>query len=226
MAWESGSNPVIILTKADLCDDVAERVAEVEWISQGVPVHVVSSVRHQGLDSLETYLQKGHTIALLGSSGVGKSTLINCLIGEEAQRVREIREEDDRGRHTTTHRELLLLPNGALVIDTPGMRELQIWEADEGLKSTYDDIEELASQCQFNDCMHETEPGCAVSKAIMAGTLQPDRLKNYSKMQVEYARMALKKLGHIEAVEREKGKRYAQILKREQNQRQQRRNRR
>ena len=171
MAWESGAQPVIVLTKTDLCPDFELRVLEVEAIAFGVPVHAISSLTGDGLDLVRAHLSPGRTIALLGSSGVGKSTLVNTLAGEELLATQEIREDDGEGRHTTTHRQLVLLPGGGLVLDTPGMRELQLWESSDGLAETFGDVEELAAQCRFSDCAHRTEPGCAVQAALEDGTL-------------------------------------------------------
>ena len=159
MAWESGAQPVIVLTKTDLCPDWELRVLEVEAIAFGVPVHAVSNITGEGLDLVRAHLTPGRTVALLGSSGVGKSTLVNALAGEELLATQEIREDDGEGRHTTTHRELVLLPDGGLVLDTPGMRELQLWESSDGIAETFSDVEELAAQCRFSDCAHGTEPG-------------------------------------------------------------------
>ena len=185
LAWESGAKPVVVLTKTDLCDDVAGRVLAVEAIAFGVPVHAISSITGDGLDLVRSHLAPGRTIALLGSSGVGKSTLVNTLAGEELLAVREIRESDGEGRHTTTHRQLVLLPEGGLVLDTPGMRELQLWESSEGLGETFSDIEELATTCRFNDCAHHTEPGCAIRAALEDGTLELGRWTSYQKLQRE-----------------------------------------
>lgn len=186
LTWESGANPVIVLSKADLCENIDEKLAEVESIAfGGVPVIPISSETKNGLEQLEAYLQPGKTIALLGSSGVGKSTLTNRLLGDEKQLVQEIRIEDGKGRHTTTHRELIQLPNGSVLIDTPGMRELQLWESSDGLSETFSDIDELADTCRFRDCRHKDEPGCAVLRAIDEGTLASDRLVSYIKLQKE-----------------------------------------
>lgn len=185
MAWESGAQPVIILSKADLCQDINEKVAEVESIAFGVPVHVLSAYTEEGLEEVAAYLKKGTTVALLGSSGVGKSTLINRFYGQEIQRVNSVREGDDRGKHTTTHRELILLPEGAMIIDTPGMRELHLWESEEGFSESFQDIEKLAESCYFSDCQHGQEPQCAVNQALEDGTLTRERYANYLKMQRE-----------------------------------------
>ncbi|WGV58766.1 ribosome small subunit-dependent GTPase A [Brevibacillus brevis] len=206
LAWESGANPVIVLSKADLCDDLDACMAEIESIAIGVPVHVVSAEQGEGLDQLAPYLGEGQTIALMGSSGVGKSTLINKLSGAEMQKVSGVREGDDRGRHTTTHRELFRLPSGALMIDTPGMRELQLWEADEGFRGAFDDIESIAETCRFNDCKHVREPGCAVQAAINDGSLEKARFDSYLKLQRELAHLARKEDARLAAAERDKWK--------------------
>lgn len=184
---ESGARPVIVLTKSDLAEFVDEDVAEIEAIALGAPVLALSAKTGQGLEALDGYLLPGQTAVLLGSSGAGKSTLLNVLAGEERMATREVRATDDRGRHTTSHRELVLLPSGALILDTPGMRELGLWDADEGLSATFADIETLASQCKFSDCGHGDEPGCAVQAAIDAGELDPSRLWNFEKLQAELA---------------------------------------
>ena len=188
LAWESGATPVLVLTKADLADDVPAVVAEVESVACGAAVHAISSVTGEGLDELRAHLRPGVTAALLGSSGVGKSTLVNTLVGEELLETREIR-EDGKGRHTTTRRELIQLPGGALVIDTPGMREVQLWIADDGLEEAFSDVTELFEHCRFSDCAHESEPGCAVKEAIANGTLAPERWESYLKLQRELAHL-------------------------------------
>ena len=192
ITWDSSANPVVILNKADLCPDPDACVKEVESIAFGVPVLTVSATEKQGLDDLYEYLKEGTTVVFLGSSGVGKSTIINGLLGRDILKVGDVRESDNRGRHTTTHRELILLPKGGIVIDTPGLRELQMWGDEEGLKRTFDDIEALAEQCRFNDCRHNSEPGCAVRKAIEEGTLDADRFGNYLKLQRELKHLALR----------------------------------
>lgn len=186
-AYASGANPVIVLTKADRCADVAEGVATIEAVAFGVPVLAVSALTGEGMDELKARLVPGKTAALVGSSGVGKSTLVNALAGRDVMATREIREDDARGRHTTTHRELILLPSGALVLDTPGMRELGLWESDEGVSTTFADIAALARQCRFNDCAHAHEPGCAVREAIGNGELAVDRFESFLKLNRELA---------------------------------------
>jgi len=182
IVWDSMATPVIVLTKSDLCADIDLKLLEIESVAIGVDVLVTSSLTSDGYTDILKYLPKGKTIALVGSSGVGKSTLINELMGEEVLATKEIR-DDDRGRHTTTHRQLLVMPSGGVIIDTPGMRELQIAGAD--LSKSFADIEELAEMCYFRDCKHESEPKCAVRKAIEDGELSAERLGNYKKLQRE-----------------------------------------
>ena len=185
ITWNSGAKPVIVLSKADLCADPLAKKAEVETVAFGVPIHIVSSLTGEGLDELEDYLKTGYTAALLGSSGVGKSTIINQLMGSEKMEVNEIRVSDGKGKHTTTHRELIVLETGGIVIDTPGMREIQLWDGSEGIKESFEDIETLAQNCKFNDCQHDSEPGCAVKKAIEQGELPEKRLESYRKLERE-----------------------------------------
>lgn len=184
LAWESGARPVLVLTKADLCEDVEGAVAAVESIAYGVPVHAISNVTGDGVDEVARYATAGVTVALLGSSGVGKSTLVNLLAGRELLATQEVR-RDGVGRHTTTHRELVPLPAGGLLLDTPGMRELQLWDAGTGLAETFADVEALAAACRFGDCAHNGEPGCAVREALDAGTLEHDRFDSWRKLQNE-----------------------------------------
>ena len=185
LAWDSGAHPVIVLSKADLCPDPAHQIAQVEEVALGIPVTALSSLTGQGLYSLDSYLEKRKTVAFLGSSGVGKSTLINRLLGEDVIPTQEIRPGDDRGRHTTTHRELFLLPSGGVLLDTPGLREIQFVDAEAGFDATFGDIEELAGQCRYRDCRHQAEPDCAVQEAVTDGRLDRDRYRNYLKIRKE-----------------------------------------
>lgn len=180
--WESGARPVIVLNKADACEEVGEKTAEMERVAVGTVVCVVSARTGQGFDQLEEFLRPGQTLVLLGSSGVGKSTVANCLLGETLQEVQPVRESDSKGRHTTTARELFVLPGGALLMDTPGLREMQLWDAEQGVAQTFADIDALAAQCRFVDCRHEGEPGCAVLAAVSSGELDAARLENRRKL--------------------------------------------
>lgn len=186
LAWDSGARPVLVLTKTDECEDVEAARGRIAEQAQDVPVHTLSSFTGEGLEALEAYLVGSTTIALIGSSGVGKSTLINRLLGTSRQEVGSVR-EDYKGRHTTTHRELFVLPRGGLVIDTPGMRELGLMENEEGVRTAFVDIEELAAGCRFSDCRHEREPGCAVREAVRDGRLASERLESYHKLSQETA---------------------------------------
>ncbi len=186
-AWESGAAPVLVLNKLDLCADPAELIEEIRRVAPGAPLHAISALRGDGVDALALYAKAGTTIALLGSSGVGKSTLINRLLGNDVLATGPVRAQDGRGRHTTTRRELLFLSGGAMVIDTPGLRELQLWDADEGVQMTFDEIETLARDCRFRDCRHHEEPGCAVRAAVSRGELDEARLFNLHKLQKELA---------------------------------------
>ncbi|MCM3239810.1 ribosome small subunit-dependent GTPase A [Heyndrickxia oleronia] len=212
-AWESGANPVIILSKSDLCEDIKEKIAQVESVTFGVPIHAISAEQNIGMDQLAPYVYEGQTIALLGSSGVGKSTLTNALLGSTKQEVQTVREGDDRGRHTTTHRELVILDKGGILIDTPGMRELQLWEADEGFSQSFSDVEALAENCRFRDCSHMKEPGCAIQEAIEDGTLERDRYNSYVKLQKELAFLERKENKRAALLEKAKWKKITSTQK-------------
>jgi ribosome biogenesis GTPase len=211
--WESGARPVIVLNKSDLAESLPAAVAEVEAVAFGVPLHAVCSLDGTGLDALVPYLGGGRTVALLGSSGVGKSSLLNRLLGWERQEVQALR-GDGRGRHTTTHRELVPLPGGGLVLDTPGMRELGLWAAGAGVDETFADVAELAAACRFADCAHETEPGCAIQHAIAEGRLAEARLESYRKLQRELRHLELKADPRARAEARRARRRFARSLKR------------
>ncbi len=183
--WESGARPVIVLNKADACSEAREMKAEAERVAVGVAVCVVSAKTGNGFGELEEFVRPGQTLVLLGSSGVGKSTIANRLLGQAVQEVHPVRESDSRGQHTTTSRELFPLTGGALLMDTPGLREMQLWDAEQGVAQTFADIDSLAAQCRFGDCRHEGEPGCAVQAALSAGTLDPARLANRRKLMRE-----------------------------------------
>lgn len=201
LAWESGAVPVVLLTKADLADDVDAALHGVRAVAPGVDVAAVSSVTREGVDALARWLKPGRTAVLLGSSGVGKSTLTNLLLGADALRTGAVR-DDGKGRHTTTHRQLVQLRNGALLIDTPGMRELQLWTADAGLESAFADVEALAAQCRFGDCAHDAEPGCAVRAAAESGMLDPARLESWRRLRRELAWLELRQDEAAAAAER------------------------
>lgn len=185
-AWDSGATPVVVLNKLDLCADSTSRIHAVEEVAPGTAIHAVSALFGDGLEHLAQYCLPAQTVALLGSSGVGKSTLINRLLGTASQSTQPLR-EDGRGRHTTTRRELLFCARGGMVIDTPGLRELQLWDDDEGLQKTFDEIETLARNCRYRDCRHQGEPGCAVLEAVNAGVLSAERLSSLHKLQRELA---------------------------------------
>ncbi len=208
LAWQSGASPAVVLTKADLAPDAANAVRLVQDTAIGIPVFVVSAKTGEGIAALSSLLHPGITAVFLGSSGVGKSSLVNALAGENIMETSAIREDDDRGRHTTTHRQLLLLPNGAMVIDTPGMRALGMWDVSTGLGETFTDVEALLGQCRFRDCRHESEPGCAIQAAIENGTLSRERWENYQSLKRE-AKYSEDQSAYL----REKQKRYKNIAK-------------
>ncbi|MBA2302700.1 MAG: ribosome small subunit-dependent GTPase A [Acidobacteria bacterium] len=185
VAWESGATPVVVLNKADLVEDAARHLADVQAVAPGVDVHAVSAHRPESLDVLRRYLDTGRTAALLGSSGVGKSTIVNRLVGHDLLRTQDVRITDSRGRHTSTARQMVLLGTGGVLIDTPGMRELQLWESGDSMGEAFADIEELAASCRFRDCRHTGEPGCTVRSAVASGDLAKTRLDSFHKLAVE-----------------------------------------
>ena len=203
--WESGASPEIVLTKSDRFEDPWEMVASVEAVALGVPVHVVSSVTGEGVEALRARIGPGVTAVLIGSSGVGKSTLVNRWVGEELLATRETRADDDEGMHTTTHRALIELPGGGMVIDTPGIRELQLSDVgSDALEETFADVEELAARCRFGDCAHGTEPGCAVRAALDDGSLPADRYASWQKLQRELRAIALRTDARLRKEERKR----------------------
>jgi ribosome biogenesis GTPase len=191
LAWDSGAEPVVVCTKADLCEDTDAAVAQIEQVAVGVPIVVTSAVTGEGVDDLRLFLAGHRTAVLLGPSGVGKSTLINRLVGSELLETQAIREADGRGRHTTVRRELVVLRDGGLLLDTPGMRELALWDG--GTSETFDDIEARALECRFRDCGHERDAGCAIQSAIADGSLDRDRYDGYVKLQRELAYLERRK---------------------------------
>ena len=203
-AWESGALPVVVLNKADLCDTPEAKRDDIEAIAPGATVLTVSFLTGDGLAAVGSYINKGETIALIGSSGVGKSTLVNRLCGKEVLRTQEVRARDEKGQHTTTHRELVMLPDGGLLIDNPGIRELALWSADEGLSDAFRDIQEFSKDCKFRDCRHENEPGCAVLKAVKAEELASDRLESFRALGKELRFLELRQDAAARRVENKK----------------------
>jgi ribosome biogenesis GTPase / thiamine phosphate phosphatase len=207
-AWDSGATPVIVVNKSDVSADPAGELLEIEPVSMGVPVHSVSAVTGEGIEALDAYLQPGRTIALLGSSGVGKSTLVNRFAGREVLATAET-SAGGRGRHTTSHRELVPLPSGAILLDTPGMREMQLWAGEEVLDTTFSEISELAAKCKFSDCGHEHEPGCSIRRALSDGTLSEDRWTSYRKLQRELRALEIRKDARLRSEARKERARFA-----------------
>ena len=187
VSLESGATPVLVLNKLDACDEPGPFLEQAKIAAGGAPVIAISAKTAAGLDALNAWIKPGLTIGLIGSSGVGKSTLVNRLAGNEDIKTAETRSKDERGRHTTTHRQLFILPGGGILLDTPGMREMQFWDSEQGLAKTFDEIEALAPNCRFKDCAHGSEPGCAVKAAVAAGTMAADRLESWSKLKKEAA---------------------------------------
>lgn len=185
LALDKKLKAVIVLSKSDLCEDLEEKLEQIKRLSDEIPVHIISSIKGDGIDELKKYFSGNKTAAIVGSSGVGKSTFINTLLGENRLVVKDIGEYKDKGQHATTRRELIMLPEGGMIIDTPGMRELQLWEGGDGLSDVFADIEALFGTCRFSDCKHESEPGCAIREAIESGKIDEDKYQNYIKMQKE-----------------------------------------
>ncbi len=213
LAYESGANPIILLNKCDLRYDLDSIISEVESRAIGVPVIAISAATGDGIDKLAVHLKQGKTAAFLGSSGVGKSSIINRLLGENRLKVNAVREDDSRGLHTTTHRELLILPNGGIVIDTPGMRELQVWGDNGGLAAVFDDIEDIAKNCRFRDCSHQDEPGCAVKQSVRDGSLAQERFQSYLKLKKEMRYLEARQAMKASAVEKARWKQISKIQK-------------
>lgn len=202
LAYESGAEPVIVLNKADVLADPSSVLEEVGQIAMNAAMILTSTLTGDGIDRLRAYLQEGQTVALLGSSGVGKSSLSNTILGEAIMHVNAVSDSNAKGRHTTTHRQLLVAPTGGMLIDTPGMRELQLWTAEDGLSETFADVEAIAPQCRFTDCQHDGQPGCAVQVALDTGELDPGRWKSYQKLERELHHLAIKQ--DIQAMRKEK----------------------
>lgn len=212
-AWDSGASPVIILTKKDLCEDVTSFIEQAEQVAIGVPIYAISTLTGEGIEEIQNLLLPHKTAALMGSSGVGKSTLTNALVEEEKMTVQHIREDDSKGRHTTTHRELFVLPKGGILIDTPGMRELQLWSTEGALESSFSDIEQLADSCRFRDCSHKNEPGCAIQQALSDGSLEQARYASYVKLQREIRYLEQKTNKQAQLAETRKWKQISKQLK-------------
>ena len=212
-AYESGANPVVVLTKKDVSDDPSYYIEEAQNIAVGAEIFAVSNVTGEGIDELKYFLQDGKTAALLGSSGVGKSSLANAICGDGTMAVQDIREDDAKGRHTTTHRELIKIPTGGVLIDTPGMREFQLWDNSKSLDTSFKDIETFAAACKFNDCQHNNEPGCRVQEALATGDLTEDRYASYLKLQKELAFLERKIDRAAQTKERNKWKKVTKSMR-------------
>jgi len=213
LVWSAGASPVIVCNKVDLCPDLPSYLGEIEQIALGVPMVNISATQRIRMETMAAYLTPGKTAVFLGVSGVGKSSIINALLDEERIKTGEVRAGDARGRHTTTRRELFLLPGGGMVIDTPGMREIQVWGDADAIDGAFPDIEQLAMSCRFRDCTHREEPGCAVREAILAGTLDEHRLQNYRKLQRETSYLAARQAGKVRLDEKLRWKHIAKLQK-------------
>jgi len=213
LTWDSETNPVIVLNKIDICSEVEACIEKVESIAFGVPIHAISAKKNEGLHILRQYLDAGKTVVLLGSSGVGKSTIINSLLGLQRQSVHSVRETDSHGKHTTSDRELIILPNGGMIIDNPGMREVQLWIDGEDLGENFRDIEDLASRCRFRDCQHQSEPECAVLQALEDRILGPKRFQSYLKLKKELRYLVTRKDQKSRPAEKDKWKKLSQWSK-------------
>ena len=213
LCWNSGATPVVLLNKADLSENLAAHVKSVEEVALNTDIHALSAKQGDGFDAVERYLAAGRTIAFIGSSGVGKSTMVNRLVGADRMAVGEVRGDDDRGRHTTSHRELIVLPGRGVVIDTPGIRELQMWGDEDALRGAFPDIEDLAKSCKFRDCGHESEPGCAVRAAAASGAVGDKRLRSYLKLKREVAQLVARRSEASKREERVRTKKQGKLYK-------------
>lgn len=213
LVYNSGAGPVVVLNKTDLAADVEAVIARTETVSPGIPVYAVSAEEDHGIEQLEQHLGHGKTVAFLGSSGVGKSTIINRLLGENRMEVGEVREADGKGRHTTTHRELVMLPGGGAVIDTPGMREIQVWGDEDGLVDAFPEIDGLTAACRFRNCRHDSEGGCAVREALDSGRLDSARLDSYMKLRSEFENLSRRRSQQARMEEKREGKRFAKMVR-------------
>jgi ribosome biogenesis GTPase / thiamine phosphate phosphatase len=211
LSWSSGAQPVIVLNKSDCCPDLSKFIGDVEGIAIGVPIFAVSAKTHSGIESLKAFIEKGKTVAFLGSSGVGKSSLINTLLGFDRQKVNDVRQDDLQGHHTTTRRELIRLPDGGNVIDTPGMREIQLWAGMDDIDVAFADISDLSCDCRFKDCSHQGETGCAVITAVDSGLLSSSRLESYLKMKRELSYTLARETQNAQAIEKGRWKNVAKL---------------
>ncbi len=213
LAWSSGASPVLVMNKADLCPDIEASIQALQSVAVGVPVHVLSAQSLEGLEQLRPYLKSGQTVALLGSSGVGKSTIINALLGYDRFKTADVRDGDSKGRHTTTFREMCHIESGGLIIDTPGMREIQIWTDEASLAQAFSDVDDYALHCRFSDCQHESEPGCAVLKAISDGSILESRLDSLKKFERELAHLREKQDVSARSEKKKERKKFAKSIR-------------